>query len=70
MDLDKCYKHISNTDVAFVPYSKELQENTVRYTGHWWNIAGTEPFLIDTKMDVISVKYEDIPKWEVYGRKS
>jgi len=65
MENNKLYKHISNTDVGFMPITleKETPESLTFY-GKWFNIVN-EPFFIN--YDEITVKSQDLNNWKEFN---
>lgn len=63
MQPNKHYKHISNTDVAFVPSVIMHGEKDLRMFGTWVNIVNpSNVYQID--VDEIIVNISDLDKWE------
>lgn len=59
------YKHVANTDVAFMPYLIKETESGLSLTGLWLNIvnpANTYPMFSDD----IFIKNQDLPNWREF----
>lgn len=66
MNFNIMYKHINNTDVAFVPLQLEKESDTaLTYYGKWYNIVNVPYFI---QYDEITIKTNDLTNWKEYNR--
>jgi len=59
----KLYKHINNTDIAFVPFSVGFTSDEVLCSGYWVNIAYDKYALMHR--EDIKIGVNDITNWKV-----
>jgi hypothetical protein len=59
----KLYKHINNTDIAFVPFSVGFTSDEVLCSGYWVNIAYDKYALINR--EDIKIGVNDITNWKI-----
>jgi hypothetical protein len=59
----KLYKHINNTDIAFVPFSVGFTSDEVLCSGYWVNIAYDKYALMHR--EDIKIGVNDIDNWKI-----
>lgn len=66
MKPNELYKHLNNTDVAFLVETVVEEKNHLRLTGEWVNIVNRNNLFVVQKDD-ITINNFDLKNWEHFN---
>jgi len=66
MQTNTLYKHVNNTDVSFMPYVVNEQEDRLLVKGGWFNVVNKDRAFFISE-DEITVLKKDLPNWKKLG---